>query len=144
MLDEYCVRSWVAADVKDITDGVVPPSRFPEFVELVRIYTASCVEVTSYAILSEPAENDCKLLFKNIKAWSAKCWREGNYKGDIPVEALMVVIVGRWWVQQKQIVAAAERLPYQFKNSTRAKRHKERQNEECSMKRKIKHKTNAD
>ena len=46
---------------------------------------------------------------------------------------LMVVIVGRWWVQQKQIVAAAERLPYQFKNSTRAKRHKERQNEECSM-----------
>ena len=45
----------------------------------------------------------------------------------------MVVIVGRWWVQQKQIVAAAERLPYQFKNSTRAKRHEERQNEECSM-----------
>ena len=53
---------------------------------------------------------------------------------------LMVVIVGRWWVQQKQIVAAAERLPYQYKKITRAKRHEERQNEECimSMKQKFK------
>ena len=60
MLDEYCPRSWVAADVQDIANGVAPPSRFPEFVELVMIYTTSRDGVTSYAILSPAAEKDCR------------------------------------------------------------------------------------
>ena len=84
-LDEYSPRDWVTAVVDDLTRGVAPPSRFPEFVELVKIFTTSFEGAVSYAILSTEAERECQLLFDNIKAWSSKCWVEGNYEGGNPI-----------------------------------------------------------
>ena len=124
------------------------------------IYTCTCISFS----VSSPAIAPKFQCRQNPNAEVPKCDRRPKVEGRRPspsvaiqnrpdsdgnpqnriislTPTLMVVIVGRWWVQQKQIVAAAERLPYQYKNSTRAQRHEERQNEECSMSMKQKFKT---